>query len=54
VKEEMDGSRSLTLRTRHGATWKIWEKYGSGDLDALGREIAARVECAPRTAATSL
>lgn len=44
VKEEMDGTRSLTLRTRHGAAWKIWERYGSGDLDAFGREIAARLE----------
>lgn len=48
MKEEMDGSRSLTLRTRHGAAWKIWEKYGGGaDLDAFHREIAARLERAP-------
>jgi hypothetical protein len=45
VKEEMDGSRSLTLRTRCGAGWKIWEKYGSGaEFDAFRGEIAARLE----------
>ena len=44
VKEEMDGSRSLNLRTRHGAGWKIWEKYGSGaEFDAFRGEIAARL-----------
>jgi|GEM_PF-3878804 len=44
MKEEMDGSRSLTLRTRHGAAWKMWETYGTGDLDAFHREIVARLE----------
>jgi hypothetical protein len=47
IREEMDGTRSLTLRTRHGAAWKIWEKYGSGDLDAFRQEIVSRLERAP-------
>jgi hypothetical protein len=45
VREELDGSRSLSLRTRHGRVWKIWEKYGSGsDFDAFHREIASRLD----------
>lgn len=45
MREELDGSRSLSLRTRHDRVWKIWEKYGSGtDFDAFHREIAARLE----------
>jgi hypothetical protein len=44
LTEELDGSRSLTLRTRHGAAWKLWEKYGGGgDFDAFHRELAARL-----------
>ena len=49
VREELDGSRSLSLRTRHGRAWKIWEKYGSGsDFDAFHREITSRL-ARPRT-----
>lgn len=45
VKEEMDGTRSLTLRTRHGAAWKVWEKYGTGaEFDAFRGEIVSRLE----------
>lgn len=45
VREELDGSRSLSLRTRHGRVCKIWEKYGSGsDFDAFHGEIAARLD----------
>ncbi|HEY0020176.1 MAG TPA: hypothetical protein VGC13_28025 [Longimicrobium sp.] len=43
LAEELDGSRSLTLHTRHGAAWKLWEKYG-GDFDAFHRELATRLE----------
>lgn len=51
VREELDGSRSISLRTRHGRVWRVWEKYGSGaDFDAFHREIAARLE-RPRPAA---
>lgn len=49
MREELDGSRSLTLRTRHGRAWKIWEKFGKGgDFDALHREIVSRLDH-PRT-----
>jgi hypothetical protein len=45
VREELDGSRSLSLRTRHGRVWKIWEKYGSGsDFDVFHREITSRLD----------
>jgi hypothetical protein len=45
VREELDGSRSLSLRTRHGRVWKIWEKFGSGSgFDAFHREIASRLD----------
>ena len=45
AREELDGSRSLSLRTRHGRAWKIWEKYGSGsDFDAFHREITSRLD----------
>ena len=51
MREELDDSRSLSLRTRHGRVWKIWEKYGSGsDFDAFHREIASRLDH-PRPAA---
>ena len=49
VTEEMDGSRSLTLRTRHGAEWKVWEKFGSrGGFDAFRQAVAERLERRPR------
>lgn len=48
LAEELDGSRSLTLRTRHGAAWKLWEKFGGGgDFDAFHRELATRLERRP-------
>lgn len=52
LAEELDGSRSLTLRTRHGAAWKLWEKFGSGgDFDAFHRELAMRLERRPAAGA---
>jgi hypothetical protein len=55
MKEEMDGTRSLTLRTRRGAGWKIWEKYGSGvEFDAVRAEIEARLERAPTGEGTAV
>lgn len=49
VTEEMDGSRSLTLRTNHGAEWKVWEKFGTRDgFDAFRQEVATRLERRPR------
>lgn len=49
VMEEMDGSRSLTLRTKHGAEWKVWEKFGTrGGFDAFRQEVTTRLERRPR------
>jgi hypothetical protein len=51
VMEEMDGSRSFTLRTNHGAEWKVWEKFGTRDgFDAFRQEVATRLERRPRGA----
>jgi hypothetical protein len=49
VREEMDGTRSFTIRTNHGAEWKVWEKFGSADgFDAFRNAVAARLEARPR------
>lgn len=49
LTKEMDGSRSFTLRTNHGAEWKVWEKFGTrGGFDAFRQEVEARLERRPR------
>jgi hypothetical protein len=49
VAEEMDGTRSFTIRTSHGAEWKVWEKSGSTDgFDAFRQAVAERLEARPR------
>jgi hypothetical protein len=49
TREEMDGTRSFTIRTNHGAEWKVWEKFGSPDgFDAFRQAVAARLESRPR------
>jgi hypothetical protein len=49
VAEEMDGTRSFTIRTHHGAEWKVWEKFGSTDgFDAFRQAVAERLEARPR------
>lgn len=50
VREEMDGTRSFTIRTNRGAEWKVWEKFGSADgFDAFRHAVAQRLESRPRT-----
>jgi hypothetical protein len=44
VREEMDGSRSLTLRRAGGTDWKVWERFGTprafdGFVDAVTRRL---------------
>lgn len=49
TREEMDGTRSFTIRTNHGAEWKVWEKFGSKDgFDAFRNAVAQRLEARPR------
>ncbi|WP_420127408.1 hypothetical protein [Longimicrobium sp.] len=50
VLEEMDGTRSFTIRTHHGVEWKVWEKFGTADgFDAFRHAVARRLEARPRT-----
>ncbi|HEU4881229.1 MAG TPA: hypothetical protein VFT45_03260 [Longimicrobium sp.] len=49
VAEEMDGTRSFTIRTHHGSEWKVWEKFGSKEgFDAFRQAVAQRLEARPR------
>ena len=42
--------RTLTLRTSHGAEWKIWEKFGTRDgFDAFRLAVTQRLESRPHT-----